>query len=158
MPTPSGKLTFCVTLPEDDTNAEPSLPPPTHAIPRVLLAEDNKTNQMVFRKMVGKLDIELCVAHDGFEAVKAFQEDRPDVIFMDISMPGMDGKEATARIREIEGDGPHVPIIAVTAHAMEGDRDMVIAAGLDDYLTKPLRKAALIEKLELYCPRVQLAS
>jgi CheY-like chemotaxis protein len=77
---------------------------------------------------------------------------------MDISMPGMDGKEATARIRALEGEGPHVPIVAVTAHALDGDREMVIAAGLTDYLTKPLRKDALIEKLALYCPQLQLAS
>lgn len=73
-------------------------------------------------------------------------------------MPGMDGKEATARIRALEGEGPHVPIVAVTAHALDGDREMVIAAGLTDYLTKPLRKDALIEKLALYCPQLQLAS
>ncbi|MFP7569421.1 ATP-binding protein [Marivita sp. S2033] len=127
-------------------------------LPKVLLAEDNKTNQMVFRKMVGKLAIALHTANDGFEAVESFQSQRPDVIFMDISMPGMDGKEATARIRALEGDGPNVPIIAVTAHAMDGDREMILGAGLTDYLTKPLRKAALMEKLTLYCPQLQLAS
>jgi hypothetical protein len=127
-------------------------------LPKVLLAEDNRTNQLVFRKMVGKLDLDLAIANNGFEAVSAFEADRPDVIFMDISMPGMDGKEATARIRALEGGGPNVPIIAVTAHAMEGDRDMILQAGLTDYLTKPLRKDALLEKLELYCPRCQLAS
>ncbi|OSQ46158.1 ATP-binding protein [Marivita geojedonensis] len=126
--------------------------------PKVLLAEDNLTNQLVFRKMVRKLRIDLRMANDGFEAVTAFETERPDVIFMDISMPGMDGKEATARIRALEGNGPNVPIIAVTAHAMDGDRDMVLDAGLTDYLTKPLRKDALIEKLELYCPQFQLAS
>ncbi len=127
-------------------------------LPKVLLAEDNRTNQLVFRKMVGKLDIALTIANDGYEAVTAFETDRPDVIFMDISMPGMDGKEATARIRSMEGEGPHVPIIAVTAHALDGDRDMILQAGLTDYLTKPLRKDALLEKLEHYCPRCQLAS
>ncbi|SHH63035.1 ATP-binding protein [Marivita hallyeonensis] len=127
-------------------------------IPKVLLAEDNKTNQMVFGKMVGSLNIDLRTANDGFEAVAAFEADRPDVIFMDISMPGMDGKEATAKIREMEGDGPQVPIIAVTAHAMDGDRDMILRAGLTDYLTKPLRKAALLQKLEFYCPDSQAAS
>jgi signal transduction histidine kinase/CheY-like chemotaxis protein len=127
-------------------------------IPKVLLAEDNRTNQLVFRKMIGKLDIDLTIANNGFEAVSAFETDHPDVIFMDISMPGMDGKEATARIRALEGKGAQIPIIAVTAHAMEGDRDMILAAGLTDYLTKPLRKEALLEKLELYCPRCQLAS
>jgi signal transduction histidine kinase/CheY-like chemotaxis protein len=136
----------------------PKTPSLSSGIPKVLLAEDNRTNQMVFRKMVGKLDIDLRTANDGFEAVMAYEADRPDVIFMDISMPGMDGKEATAKIREIEGNGPHVPVVAVTAHALQGDRDMVLDAGLTDYLTKPLRKDALIEKLRLYCPQVQLAS
>ncbi len=127
-------------------------------LPKVLLAEDNRTNQLVFRKMVSKLDLDLAIANDGFEAVTAFESNCPDVIFMDISMPGMDGKEATARIRALEGNGPHVPIIAVTAHAMDGDKDIILDAGLTDYLTKPLRKDALLEKLGLYCPRVQLAS
>jgi signal transduction histidine kinase/CheY-like chemotaxis protein len=133
----------------------PETPP---SLPKVLLAEDNRTNQLVFRKMVGKLDLDLCTANDGFEAVTAYQAERPDVIFMDISMPGMDGKQATARIRELEGEGPNIPIIAVTAHAMDGDRDMILDAGLTDYLTKPLRKDALLQKLELYCPQLQLAS
>lgn len=127
-------------------------------LPKILLAEDNRTNQLVFRKMVSKLQIDLRTANDGFEAVTAFEEYRPDVIFMDISMPGMDGKEATARIRAMEGNGPNVPIIAVTAHALDGDRDMILDAGLTDYLTKPLRKDALIETLGRYCPAVQLAS
>jgi hypothetical protein len=139
-------------------NIGPTDKAPSRNIPKVLLAEDNRTNQLVFRKMVGRLDIDLRTANDGFEAFEAFQNDRPDVIFMDISMPGMDGKEATARIRALEGEGPHVPIVAVTAHALDGDREMVIAAGLTDYLTKPLRKDALIEKLALYCPQLQLAS
>ena len=127
-------------------------------LPRVLLAEDNRSNQLVFRKMVKDAQVELVIANDGFEAVSAFETVRPDVIFMDISMPGMDGKEATTRIRALEGTGPHVPIIAVTAHAMEGDRDMILQSGLTDYLTKPLRKEVLLDKLALYCPQLQLAS
>jgi signal transduction histidine kinase/ActR/RegA family two-component response regulator len=141
---------------------KPRNDPPTHKtpsnLPKILLAEDNRTNQLVFRKMVSKLHIDLRMANDGFEAVTAFEEYRPDVIFMDISMPGMDGKEATARIRAMEGNGPNVPIIAVTAHALDGDRDMILHAGLTDYLTKPLRKDALIETLGRYCPALQLAS
>ncbi|MDP4992679.1 MAG: ATP-binding protein [Marivita lacus] len=141
---------------------KPRNDPPTHKtpsnLPKILLAEDNRTNQLVFRKMVSKLQIDLRTANDGFEAVTAFEEYRPDVIFMDISMPGMDGKEATARIRAMEGNGPNVPIIAVTAHALDGDRDMILHAGLTDYLTKPLRKDALIETLGRYCPALQLAS
>ncbi|MDJ0821922.1 MAG: response regulator [Paracoccaceae bacterium] len=118
----------------------------------VLVAEDNKTNQLVFRKMVGKLGLDLRFANNGLEAVAAYREKRPDLIFMDISMPEMDGKEATQEIRKIEGDGPKVPIIAVTAHAMAGDKDGILQAGLDDYLTKPLRKAELVALLERYSP------
>ncbi len=119
----------------------------------VLLAEDNKTNQLVFRKMVSGLNLTLRIANNGIEAVAAFQDRRPDLIFMDISMPQMDGKQATREIRRLEGNGPHVPIIAVTAHAMEGDRQVILEAGLDDYLTKPLRKAELTEKLSYYLAR-----
>ena len=124
-----------------ETEASPTAPPGLD----VLLAEDNRTNQLVFRKMAEALgcDLALRFACDGAEAVSAFEWRRPDLVFMDISMPGMDGKEATQHIRALEGDGPRVPIIAVTAHAMSGDREALLAAGLDDYLTKPLRKAEL---------------
>ena len=115
----------------------------------VLLAEDNKTNQLVFSKMVKAMPITLRVANNGEEAVAAYQEQRPDLIFMDISMPRMDGKEATQKIRELEGDGPRTPIIAVTAHALVGDREAIMSAGLDDHITKPVRKdsiAGMIDK------------
>ncbi|WP_375257004.1 PAS-domain containing protein [Citreimonas sp.] len=116
----------------------------------VLVAEDNKTNQLVFSKMVAGFPLDLRFADNGLEAVEAFRDRRPDLVFMDISMPQMDGKQATAEIRAIEdGDDP-VPIIAVTAHAMSGDRDAILQAGLSDYLTKPLRKAHLAEKLRLW--------
>ncbi|MDU8910744.1 response regulator [Aestuariicoccus sp. MJ-SS9] len=138
--------------------ASPTAPPEAagpqkarlHARLDVLVAEDNKTNQLVFRKMVQHLDLDLRFADNGIEAVAAFRERRPDLVFMDISMPRMDGKEATHEIRRIEGDGPQVPIIAVTAHAMEGDREVIIAAGLTDYLTKPLRKAKILEMIDRY--------
>ncbi len=130
--------------------ASPDTPETGLARLRVLVAEDNKTNQLVFRKMVASLDLDLVFANNGFEAVEAFQEQRPDIIFMDISMPGMDGKQATREIRTLEGRGPHVPIVAVTAHAMAGDRESILEAGLDDYLTKPLRKADLIAKFEIH--------
>ncbi|QAX31189.1 ATP-binding protein [Leisingera sp. NJS204] len=135
---------------------EPSAgPPPDPEIRRmrVLAAEDNKTNQLVFSKMVKELNIELKFASNGLEAVEAFQAFRPDLIFMDISMPMMDGKEATARIRSIEADtGGHTPIVALTAHAMAGDSDGILAAGLDHYLTKPLRKALIHEKIHACAP------
>ena len=116
---------------------------------RVLAAEDNKTNQLVFRKMIKSLDIDLKFAGNGEEAVALYQSFDPDMIFMDISMPKMDGKEATRAIRALEDGTPrHVPIVALTAHAMDGDDQGILAAGLDYYLTKPLRKPSIIEQIE----------
>lgn len=114
---------------------------------RLLVAEDNKTNQFVLGKMVKKLNIDLKFANNGEEAVTLFQEFAPDLIFMDISMPKMDGKEATMAIRALETDS-HTSIVALTAHAMEGDNRSIMAAGLDHYLTKPVNKAQLLEQIE----------
>ena len=121
---------------------------------RVLAAEDNKTNQLVFRKMVKDLNIDLVVANNGLEAVEQFNIFQPDMIFMDISMPMMDGKEATHAIREIEKKDKlaRVPIVALTAHAMAGDDAEILKAGLDYYLTKPLRKAAICDKVVALMP------
>ncbi|MBP9183450.1 MAG: response regulator [Fuscovulum sp.] len=119
---------------------------------RVLAAEDNKTNQLVFQKMVKGIDIELRFANNGREAVEIWQTFRPDLIFMDISMPEMDGKEATRAIRAAEAGSAHVPIVALTAHAMDGDADGILATGMDRYLTKPLRKIAIAEALADFCP------
>ena len=113
---------------------------------RVLAAEDNRTNQLVFGKMVRDLDIELEFAANGHEAVALWRSFRPDLIFMDISMPEMDGKEATRAIRAAEAEtGGHVPIIALTAHAMDGDEAEILASGIDRYMTKPLRKNAIVQ-------------
>jgi CheY-like chemotaxis protein len=120
---------------------------------RVLAAEDNRTNQLVFRKMVATLDIDLRFAADGREAVAAFAEFAPDLVFMDISMPHMDGKEAASLIRKAEAaTGAHVPIVALTAHAMEGDADAILAAGIDHYMTKPLRKVPIHDRIAAHCP------
>lgn len=119
---------------------------------RVLAAEDNRTNQLVFAKMVKDIEIELQFAANGLEAVEMFQSWKPDLIFMDISMPEMDGREATQAIRQIEGGHSHVPIVALTAHAMEGDSTAVLAAGMDRYLTKPLRKTAITAAMAEFCP------
>ncbi len=121
---------------------------------RVLAAEDNKTNQLVLRKMLKTLNIELEFAGNGVEAVAAYTARRPDFICMDISMPEMDGKEAARRIRAIEIDNnlDPVPICALTAHAMSGDAKEILAAGLDYYLTKPLKKAALVDHILTHMP------
>ena len=117
---------------------------------RVLAAEDNRTNQLVFQKMVREMDIELVFADNGRIAVDLFQSFHPDMIFMDISMPEMDGKEAARTIRAL---GSNVPIVALTAHAMDGDAEGILAAGIDRYLTKPLRKTAIEGALAEFCPR-----
>ena len=119
---------------------------------RVLAAEDNRTNQLVFQKMVKGIDIDLRFAGNGREAVDLWRTFRPDLIFMDISMPEMDGKEAARTIRAAEAVGAHVPIVALTAHAMEGDAEGILAAGIDRYLTKPLRKAAITAAMAEFCP------
>ena len=116
---------------------------------RVLAAEDNRTNQLVFQKMVRDMDIDLRFADNGRIAVEMFQDFQPDLIFMDISMPEMDGKEAARTLRAM---GATVPIVALTAHAMEGDAEAILAAGIDRYLTKPLRKTAIEGALGEYCP------
>jgi signal transduction histidine kinase/DNA-binding response OmpR family regulator len=117
---------------------------------RVLAAEDNRTNQLVFQKMVREMDIDLKFADNGRIAVELFESFQPDLIFMDISMPEMDGKQAAQAIRAL---GSAVPIVALTAHAMDGDAEAILAAGIDRYLTKPLRKTAIEGALAEFCPR-----
>ena len=115
---------------------------------RILAAEDNKTNQLVFRKMLKNLDIDLAFANNGIEVVSLYQSFDPDIIFMDISMPKKDGKEATRDIRALEKTNQkRIPIIAMTAHAMAGDQETILQAGLDHYLTKPLKKALVVEHI-----------
>jgi signal transduction histidine kinase/CheY-like chemotaxis protein len=119
---------------------------------RILTAEDNRTNRLVFSKMVAGLAIDLRFAEDGLQAVEDFQRHRPDLIFMDISMPEMDGRAATRAIRQLPG-GAQVPIVALTAHAMSGDREEILAAGLDHVLTKPLKKPLLLDMIHSYHPK-----
>ncbi|TGD67545.1 response regulator [Tabrizicola sp. WMC-M-20] len=132
--------------------AVPPAPKPTQRQMRVLAAEDNRTNQLVFAKMVKDVDIELRFAANGCEAVELFQSWAPDLVFMDISMPEMDGLEAVRAIRVIEDGQGTVPVVALTAHAMDGDAAEILAAGMDRYLTKPLRKSAILDVLAAYCP------
>ena len=129
------------------------LPRPSGKL-RVLAAEDNRTNQLVFSKMVKDLPLDLTFAGNGREAVELYEELLPEMVFMDISMPEMDGKEATERIRALEaGRGlPRRPIVALTAHAMAGDEQDILASGLDRYLTKPLKKVAIREAIEEFFP------
>lgn len=121
---------------------------------RVLAAEDNRTNQLVLSKMLKPLNIDLQFAANGEEAVAFYESFKPDLVFMDISMPRMDGKQATRKIREIEArNGGHTPIVAMTAHALMDDDKTILQAGLDHYLTKPLRRAVLEEHIVLAQPK-----
>lgn len=137
----------------EDTAPAPALVPAPRKL-RLLAAEDNKTNQMVFRKMIKALDLEMEMTINGAEALAAYQADPPDLIFTDISMPEMDGLEAARHIRAFEAENglPRVPIVAMTAHAMDGDEDRIFEAGIDHYLTKPLNKALIIEKIAELAP------
>jgi signal transduction histidine kinase/DNA-binding response OmpR family regulator len=108
----------------------------------VLVAEDNEINCTVIRALLGKLGLETVVAHNGREAIEMAAGHAYDAIFMDCLMPEADGFEATREIRRAESGG-HVPIIAMTALSMPGDRERCLAAGMDDYLSKPIRRVAL---------------
>ncbi|MBV8553032.1 MAG: response regulator [Acidobacteriaceae bacterium] len=109
--------------------------------PRVLLAEDNPVNQRLALRFLEKMGCVADVAADGAKAVQLFRDNRYELVLMDCQMPVVDGYDATAAIREIETaeDRPHTPVIAFTAHAMAGDRERCLKAGMDDYLAKPLR-------------------
>ena len=121
---------------------------------RILLAEDNLTNQKLLAKLLSKKGFSVDVAENGlraFEAVKAHAAvgaHSYQLVLMDVQMPEMDGFEATHCIREWEGDGAHIPIIAMTAHAMKGDRERCLITGMDDYLSKPIDPESLFSTIE----------
>ncbi|MGB7321524.1 MAG: ATP-binding protein [Albidovulum sp.] len=154
------RLPCAVSDSEDAVQSESaaSLPPPTamKAVQnqkmdlsgyRVLVAEDNATNRLIVGKMLAGLGLDVVFAEDGDKAVQIWRDLSPDLIFMDISMPGMDGYEATGLIRagEAEDNLRRCPIVALTAHAFDGARSDCLARGFDDFLTKPLAKADLLE-------------
>lgn len=124
--------------------------PTVKFVARVLVAEDNAVNQDLIEEALGQLGCRVTLVEDGSGAVQAFQRENFDLVFMDCQMPGMDGFEATEAVRRLEkadSDGSRTPIIALTANAMEGDRNKCLAAGMDDYLAKPFMQADLIAML-----------
>jgi two-component system, sensor histidine kinase and response regulator len=119
----------------------------TNVVPpsRILLAEDNIVNQRVAIRLLEKEGHSVVVASNGTEALAAWRDQPFDVILMDVQMPQRDGFQTTAEIRRAEsGTNIHVPIVAMTAHAMSGDRERCLAAGMDDYISKPIRKSDLM--------------
>ncbi|HXS95626.1 MAG TPA: ATP-binding protein [Candidatus Limnocylindrales bacterium] len=118
---------------------------------RILLTEDNVVNQAVARKLLEKHGHRVTVAATGLEALRALQTEPFDVVLMDVQMPDMDGFQATEAIRSREREsGAHIPIIAMTAHAMAGDRERCIGSGMDAYVSKPIRVQELLDALAKY--------
>jgi CheY-like chemotaxis protein len=116
---------------------------------KILLAEDNPVNQMTATTMLEKLGHAVTVANNGREAVDKVQGEQFDVVFMDVQMPEMDGLAATGQIRALEKQTrKHVPIVAMTAHAMKGDKERCLEAGMDNYVSKPIRRKELSAVIE----------
>jgi len=136
------------TLKENQAEENREKKEPVMISAKVLLAEDNLVNQKVAKKMIEKMGCSVDVVASGLEALNKVRQNRYDLVFMDCQMPEMDGYEATREIRKLTGSQAQVPIIALTANAMDGDRDRCINAGMNDYLPKPVKAAELSAKIQ----------
>ena len=156
--TPGLGSTFWFTFNAEEVEAPPEEPEKTtpksitreftNSEPRVLLVDDNDVNRKVAREILKKSGCEVTEAPDGFSAIELVRERDFDLIFMDIQMPKMDGTEATKRIKRLRTNLP--PVIAMTAYSMEEDRIKFLKQGLDDYLPKPIKAHALVEKVKTW--------
>jgi len=151
-----------LTLLLDEPGAGEALLPLSAKVPaaakplRLLLAEDEAVSRLAVRTMLARMGHEVAAVEDGLQAVQAFAQEDFDCIFMDIQMPGLDGVEATQRIRAMQETGarPWVPVIALTAYAMSGDRERFLSLGMNGYVSKPVQEADLSEALAtLFVPR-----
>jgi PAS domain S-box-containing protein len=127
--------------------------PETLSRARILVAEDNPVNRLVLVRMLERLRCTVALAEDGKEAIQKYRPELYDCVLMDCNMPNMDGYEAASIIRKSEDEDHHIPIIAVTANAMNGDRERCLAAGMDDYISKPIQRPELERLLEKYLSR-----
>jgi CheY-like chemotaxis protein len=116
-------------------------------MPRILLIEDNEMNRDMLSRRLARRGYEVLLAEDGAEGVMAAAREQPDLVLMDMSLPVLDGWEATRRLKAAPATRP-IPIIALTAHAMSSDRERALEAGCDDYDTKPIELPRLLEKIE----------
>jgi len=130
------------------------LPAAPTARVRVLVAEDNPVNQKLAIRMLEKFNMNVDIASTGREVLEMLEKSTYDLVFMDCQMPEMDGYEATSRIRLSERDsGKRLTIIAMTANAMQGDREKCLSAGMDDYIAKPIRRESIVEMLQKWVPQ-----
>ena len=116
----------------------------------ILVAEDDPVNMLLISEVLGKMGVKVLTAGNGMEVIEMLQSQLPDMIFMDINMPEMDGFSATAEIRLLPAPARNIPIIALTADAMKEDRDRCIQAGMNDYISKPFRLEELENVLSKY--------
>lgn len=121
---------------------------------RVLLVEDNEMNRDMLSRRLARRGYEVLIAVDGQQGVDAAKAENPEIILMDMNLPVMDGWEAT-RLLKNDDQTKHIPIIALTAHAMRSDRDEMLEAGCDEYETKPVDFSRLLAKIEEMCERAQ---
>jgi signal transduction histidine kinase/ActR/RegA family two-component response regulator len=159
-PAKGSSFSFSVDAPA--VEAPPDLPEPAKPAPalpmNILVAEDHKVNQHLIRALLRKRGHRVTIAENGREALEALAREGFDVVLMDIQMPEMDGVEAIRRIRENEqSSGGRIPVIALTARAMTGDREMILAAGMDDYLEKPIQTEKLDASLARFASAVMRA-
>src|SRR5499427_9040513 len=116
-------------------------------MPKILIVEDNEMNRDMLSRRLIRRGYEIVMALDGEESITAAKAEAPDLILMDMSLPVVDGWEATRRLKA-DASTQRIPVIGLTAHAMAGDREKAIAAGCDDYDTKPIELPRLLEKVE----------